>query len=237
MARAPDQGSAEAPRGEDASVSTTLARGTGRPRGYFAVDGVRVPATTTILSRFKESGGLLYWANTQGLEGKTLEEARETATGTGHLVHSMVEAKIHGQPLPKVNSLDAISSYQAWLEWWEGSKLTVEATEIALVSEEHRFGGTIDGILRDAKGRLALGDWKTSAGIYVDYLLQIAAYGLLWDEVNDEKLTGGFHIVRFSKDHGDLEHRHFSHLDDAREMFILLRQAYELDKSVKKRAK
>lgn len=218
-------------------MSAVATRGTGRPKGYFAADGVRIPAVTTILSRFKESGGLLYWANQQGLEGKTLEEAREPATGTGHLVHSMVEAKLHRQPLPEVKSLEAISSYQAWLEWWEGSKLTVEATEIALVSEEYRFGGTIDGILRDSKGRLALGDWKTSAGIYVDYLLQIAAYGLLWDEVNDEKLEGGFHIVRFSKDHGDLEHRHFSHLEDARDMFLLLRQAYELDKTVKKRAK
>lgn len=211
-------------------------RGSGRPKGYFAADGERVPSVTTITGRFKDSGGLLYWANQQGLAGVSLAEAREAPTSTGHLVHSMVEAKLHGESLPQVTSLEALASYQAWLEWWEGSKLTVEATEIPLVSEEHRFGGTIDGILRDAKGRLCLGDWKTSAGIYADYLVQVAAYGILWQET-EEPLEGGYHIVRFSKEHGDLEHRHFSHLDDAREMFLLLRQAYELDKSVKARAK
>jgi hypothetical protein len=36
----------------------------------------RLPSVTTIIGRFKESGGPLYWANQQGLEGKTLDQAR-----------------------------------------------------------------------------------------------------------------------------------------------------------------
>ena len=212
-------------------------RGEGRPKGYFTTDGERVPGVTTITGRFKESGGLLYWANQEGLAGRTLQEAREPATSTGHLVHSMVEAKLHGQPLPDVTSLEALSSYRAWLEWWEGSRLEVVATEVPLVSEQHRFGGTIDTILQDSKERLCIGDWKTSASVYADYLTQVAAYGILWSELNERPLEGGFHIVRFSKAHGDLEHRHYSHLDEARELFLLLRRAYDLDKLVQKRAK
>ena len=37
--------------------------------------GNRLPSVTTIIGRFKESGGLLYWANQQGLEAKTLDQA------------------------------------------------------------------------------------------------------------------------------------------------------------------
>lgn len=38
------------------------------PGGYRTADGKRVPSVTTICSRFKESGGLIYWANRIALE-------------------------------------------------------------------------------------------------------------------------------------------------------------------------
>jgi hypothetical protein len=47
--------------------------------------GNRLPSVTTIIGRFKESGGLLYWANQQGLEGKTLDQARAEVTTPGTL--------------------------------------------------------------------------------------------------------------------------------------------------------
>jgi hypothetical protein len=219
-------------------VTSTVERGTGRPKsGYFASDGGRVPSTTTISGRFKDPGGLYYghWRN--GAEGRDYNDWGSDALAIGNQVHRMFESFLHGEDVEKPDSLEAIGAFEAARDWWEGSRLTVEATEIPLVSEAHRFGGTIDGILRDSKGRLCIGDWKTSAGIYGDYLLQIAAYGLLWNEHNAEQITGGFHLVRFSKENGDLEHRHFSHLDEAAEMFLLLREAYELDKAVKKRAR
>ena len=46
--------------------------------------GNRLPSVTTIIGRFKESGGLLYWANQQGLEGKTLDQARAEVTNQEH---------------------------------------------------------------------------------------------------------------------------------------------------------
>ena len=36
------------------------------PKGGYKLDGKRVPGTTTIIGRFKDSGGLLYWAFEQG---------------------------------------------------------------------------------------------------------------------------------------------------------------------------
>lgn len=53
--------------------------------------GNRLPSVTTIIGRFKESGGLLYWANQQGLEGKTLDQARAEVTTPGTLAHKAVK--------------------------------------------------------------------------------------------------------------------------------------------------
>lgn len=214
-----------------------VSRGGGRPRGYFLEDGTRVPAVTTITNRFKESGGLLYWANQMGLEGKTLDEAREPATSIGSEVHSMVEAHIHGEPAGQASTLEAMTGYQSWLDWWESAQFGVEYTELAIVSESYRFGGTLDAIARDGKDRYCLLDWKTSNGIYPDYLCQIAAYGLLYEEWSGRKLEGGYHLARFSKEHGDFEHRHYGDLSDAAGLFLIFREAYDLDKSLAKRAK
>lgn len=219
----------------------TAMRGSGRPDEYRTSDGERVPSVTTVLSRFKDSAGLLRWANAEGLAGRKLYEDK-TALDVGSLVHSMVEAKIHGDPLPSVpdEHVDAVhSSYSGFLAWFDAYEFEIVATELPLVSEEWKFGGTIDSVLRDKQGRLCIGDWKTSNAIYADYLIQLAGYGFLWNEhaPEDAKITGGFHLVRFSKAHGDMEHRHFPELDDAWTMFTLLRQSYELDKIIRKRAK
>ena len=61
--------------------------------------GNRLPSVTTIIGRFKESGGLLYWANQQGLEGKTLDQARAEVTTPGTLAHKAVEDHI---PTPEI---------------------------------------------------------------------------------------------------------------------------------------
>lgn len=218
------------------STAPAPARGGGRPRGYY-IDGQRVPSVTTITNRFKDSSGLLYWANQCGLEGQTLEEARQPATSVGSVVHAMVEAYLHGEDPGEPGTLEAVNGFESWREWWEAGKFTVEYTELPLVSEKYRFGGTIDTILRDSQGRLCIGDWKTSNGIYEDYLWQVAAYGLLFEEWSGEKLEGGYHLARFSKEHGDFEHRHYSELEDAARLFLMFRECYDLDKTVKRRAR
>jgi predicted RecB family nuclease len=217
-----------------------IRRGTGRPEAYKTADGKRVPSVTTILSRFKDSGGLLYWANNQGLDGKTLAEARKAPLDTGSLVHRMIEAEIHGDERPEVPEEYAAgveSAYGAWREWMESYDMKIEATEWPLVSETYRFAGTIDLVMRDRQGRLAIGDIKAANSIYVDHLLQLAAYGELWNGSDEEQVTGGYHLLRFSKENGDFAHHHFPSLDDAHRLFLVLREAYDLDKIVKKRAK
>jgi hypothetical protein len=154
----------------------------------------------------------------------------------------MVEARIHGTKIAVPEVTDDLyepimSGFNAFVRWFDGNRFSVVATEVPLVSEKHRFGGTLDAVLRDHTGALSIGDWKTSKRLYPDYLCQIASYGLLWDENCPEhlRLTGGYHLCRFSKEHGDMTHMHFPNLDDALEQFLLLRAAYEGDKVLKRR--
>jgi hypothetical protein len=120
------------------------------------------------------------------------------------------------------------------LAWQEASQFKITWTERQLVSEKHRFGGTPDafGTLNNLP---VLIDWKSSNGIYADYLLQLAAYAELIRE-NDGIEVQGHYLCRFSKEDGDFSVHFFPDLNDALRMFLLLREAYELDKAVRKRA-
>lgn len=217
------------------------------PKNGYYIDGVRVPGVTTIIGRFKESGGLLYWAFEQGRaaergEISNLYDKRDEAAEAGTLAHVMVEAHIHG--LPEVNvsgytaevASQARQGYENFLRWQDDNRIEIIAQEAELTSSRYLFGGCPDAIGRDSRNQLCLLDWKTSNGIYPDYLLQLAAYRHLWEEnYPDQPLIGGFHLLRFSKEHADFAHHYWSELEDAWEMFKILRRAYDLDKILKKR--
>lgn len=213
-----------------------------KPGGYFLQDGTKVPSVTTICGRFKESGGLINWAWKLGKEGRDYREVRDIAADAGTLAHAAADAWIHGRENPldtteKGEILDkAQTAYGAFLEWTEQTQLVVTDTELPLISERYCFGGTFDAIL--VKGKRALGDWKTSNALYPEYLLQIAAYAKLWDENYPwEPITGGFHLLRFDKTHGDFHHHWWAELDRAWEAFLLLRRLYDIEKELKQRIK
>lgn len=225
--------------GLDSVTAPEVERGSGRPDGYYLADGTRVPSSTTIAGRYKESGGLLRWAFQRGKDGHN-ELYDDVALTVGSLVHSVIEAEINDLPLPLIpeqHKEQVGSAVSAWHEWFLSTSLTIVATEIPLVSEKHRFGGTLDTIVRNRHGLLCLGDWKSSKAVYSDYLIQIASYRLLWNENREEQITGGFHLVRFSKEFGDMEHRFYPDLSEAEDLFLLYRQAYDVDKKLAKRAR
>jgi len=213
-----------------------------RPKtGYILADGTRVPGVTTIISRFKESGGLIAWAWDLGMQGLDYREVRDAAASSGTLAHEMIEAFLHKKdPQESLKDVSAElaskarKGFEAFEEWAKRSKMEVVATEEPLVSEKYRFGGTPDAIIL-VDGKLSVGDWKTANRLYPDNLLQLAAYKVLWEENHPKDTIESFDIMRFSKEEADFVHAHFGQLDDAWRMFVLYREAYELDKVLKKR--
>jgi hypothetical protein len=51
--------------------------------GYRDADGQRIPGVTTVIGRFKESGGLIRWAYNRGREGEDLYDSRDKAAEAG----------------------------------------------------------------------------------------------------------------------------------------------------------
>lgn len=141
--------------------------------GYKLADGTRVPGVTTVLSRWKESGGLLQWAFKQGQSGaRSLYEERDKAADIGTLAHAMVECRLTKrepeealQSAPDEFKPKARQAYVSFETWMANQRAEIISAETPLVSEVHRFGGTPDFVMRMPDGRLALGDIKTSNGI------------------------------------------------------------------------
>lgn len=212
--------------------------------GYRLADGTRVPGVTTIIGRFKDAGGLIHWAWDCGMNGIDYQKLRDSAADAGTLAHSFVEKHIQGKTDTQIfaglngdeTTERARAAYLSYRTWERQTKLEIVAQEMSLVSEEFRFGGTPDAIGKIGD-ELCLLDWKSSNAVYRDMLVQVAAYKYLWESHHpDQLLTGGFHICRFAKTHGDFAHYHFPNLDEAWEQFLLFRRAYEIDKQLKKRA-
>ena len=212
---------------------------------YKTKDGKRVPGVTTILNRWKDSGGLLHWAWEQGRDGKDFRETRDAAADAGTAAHAMIEADWKGrsfdrQPYKPDTLAKADHAFLAYLEWKQQTGLTIVQGELPLVSERYSFGGTMDAVL--VGGNLCLGDVKTSGGIYPDYLLQVAGgYALLWQEHFPEQPLAGVHILRFSKPKADDDPVSFTHafwsaeiFKVCQEQFIRLREAYDADKRIAK---
>jgi len=220
-------------------------------KGYNLQDGTIVPSVTTILGRFKESGGLIRWAYNQGKEGKDLYETKTAAADAGTMAHAAIELYINDKDPQEafVGAADDIISkakgaFSAYLTWERHTKLKIITQEVQLVCELYRFGGTPDAI-GEIDGELCLLDWKTSNDIYSDYLIQLAAYGWLigygvrmdTGEALHMQLNGGFHLLRFSKQNGDFAHHYYRELNLAWEAFVLQRRLYDICIDLKERVK
>jgi hypothetical protein len=235
-------------------------------RIYKLASGVRVPSVTSILARWKDPGGLLHWANTIGLEGKTLQEAREEATTPGTIVHDWIDQHLGGASFEEIqdtNPLDGkhpsksphwpkiAAAFHAFERWQAQSGVEIREREVERVSEHYQFGGCIDG-LGYVDGKRALIDWKTSNGVYVEYLLQVGAYTVLENEYAGDTLAvlrdpakkpreratiEEIHLCRFAKDDASFHHHSWSGetLTLASQAFLSLLNTDRIAQILKKR--
>lgn len=203
--------------------------------GYY-IEGVRIPSVTTVLSKFKDSQDLIAWAWRCGRDGKDYNEERDRAAKVGTAAHSHIEFALAGQPIPDNLMADvhaddiqqARNSIAAWDEWRKSvPSLTIEATEVNLVSKTHRFGGTFDAVGLIEGERYVL-DWKTSAKVYKDHLIQAAAYCILWNENNQSIPVSRFVVVRLDKKTGKFHLREEHFIEKYCDAFLALRKAYDL---------
>lgn len=152
---------------------------------YKTQDGQRVPGATTITGLLNKPF-LITWANRLGLEGIDSTKYRDEAASIGTLAHEMVQAHLQGYELDtstySQRDIDLAENALIKFYGWE-KEHTIEPIicEIPLVSEKHRYGGTVDCYCK-LDGVPTLLDFKTGKAIYPEMFFQLAAYEELLKE-------------------------------------------------------
>lgn len=205
-------------------------------RDYPLADGTKAKGVTTILENLGWKGrGLVWWAFRLGQAHPDLKspyEPVEEAASIGTVVHRAVELLLHGLPEAEAErhirdnltgeAVDqAENALLAFYQWRDGSRFEVTDTEVPLVSERYRYGGTLD-IAAKVHGNRALIDIKTAADIYKDTWVQLAAYEQLWNENHPEDPIKAVYALRFDKEHGGFDHKYRTDLSAAWRVFEAL---------------
>lgn len=205
-------------------------------RNYQLADGTKVKGVTTILGNLGwKTPGLTWWAFKLGQEHPELRspyESVDEAADIGTVVHRAVELLMHGLPDAEAEKQiaenlggDARSMAETALlgfyQYRDSTKLTVLETEIALVSEEYGYGGTVDYLI-ELNGARYLADLKTASAIYGDMWVQLAAYGQLLRENRPDEPIAGFYIFRVDKETGGFDVSYRPALSEAWKVFQAL---------------
>lgn len=138
---------------------------------------------------------------------KDLEQAalaytvkRDSGASTGTEAHAMVERYLkEGSAIAMSGySQEAQNAYDAFVKWFEVTKPEMVNVEEVIYSDEFKFAGTYDAMLK-IDGKVYLTDLKTTnssrtapQGVYAENFLQLGAYALAHDEqrIYEEKNGG-----------------------------------------------
>lgn len=127
---------------------------------------------------------------------KALQEAAEI----GHNVHDVCEwwfkKKLSDDGLlqdpgdrPKIKSEAAARSVKRFEEWVKDADVQPLASELSTCSPTHRYAGTLDELAYVA-GKVAILDWKTGKGIYLEDHLQVTGYLHAYNEYGPGQIRG-----------------------------------------------
>ena len=210
---------------------------------YKLKDGTGVPGVTT-LTGVMDKPALVAWANKIGLEGIKVREYVDDLARIGTLAHYMVECHVKSligeKSEPDLsdytpNQIDlAENAFLKFLEWEKCRKVEYLACELSLVSEKHRFGGTVD-LLAKVNGTRTLIDLKTCKAIYDEMETQVGGgYKLLLEE--NGFVIDDVRILRIGRDETEgFEDKPVRKLDLHRKRILLCRELYELNKEIKRK--
>ena len=202
---------------------------------YKLQDGTIVPGVTTILGILNKPA-LVPWANKLGLQGIDSSKYVDEKAKIGTLAHQMIADYLKGvttdtSEYSKVQIDQAENATLSFFEWEKTHPIEPVLIEERIVSEEYRFGGTIDCLAR-LNGELCLIDFKTSRGIFPEMLIQVVAYRQLLIESGYDVTKINILRIGRTEDEG-FEERLVNHLDKRWEIFLHCLEIYRLQKEVK----
>lgn len=192
---------------------------------------------------------------------KAPKEIKEQAGDVGHLAHNCLEKSIQfaiknsqgmvGNILELPEDQRARNCVKAALNWMGDHKVIWIETERKIYSRIYDYAGTMDGLAwvdscdnpkccpgKKCKRVLTLIDWKSSNGLWPEYLYQTAAYQNAYEEEIEEPVVDRF-ILRLGKDDGKFEPWHLGpeHFQPDFECFLACLTLSRLHRNTKERVK
>jgi ATP-dependent exoDNAse (exonuclease V) beta subunit len=160
-------------------------------RFYKTEAGEFYPSVTSILNFYPKNKFFENWLkdvshNSDIIVRKASEE--------GTAVHNAIESFLQGEELKWMDengtakySLDAWKMILKFSDFWNTHKPELVASEIHLLSHEHRYAGTCDLVVK-IKDELWILDIKTSNSLHTSHNLQLSAYANAWNEISENKI-------------------------------------------------
>lgn len=204
---------------------------------YKTAEGKRVPGVTTITG-VMDKPALVYWANGLGLKGINSRTYVDELALIGTLAHYMIEChcKVAEPELDDYskNQIDlAENSAIKFIQWQDQVGFVPECNELQLVSEIHKFGGTVD-IIGKIGDKNVLVDIKTSKGIYGEHKTQVAGgYGIL--AIENKYIVDDIIIIRVGRNADEgFEQINISpeEVELHQKRFLICRDLYEVNKEI-----
>jgi hypothetical protein len=136
---------------------------------------------------------------------------KEEAASIGTQAHNWLEgywkAKMDGlgdtiPPLPE--RLEVRNCCEAAIKWIEENDIIPLIIEKPLYSRVHRVAGRMDKLAM-VNGRLAVVDWKSSTGLWPEYMLQTAAYAAMYMEEFPETKIEDRWLIKLGKYDGEFQ--------------------------------
>lgn len=196
------------------------------PTHTYKVGGKKIPSVTGITGKGLIKDGLTNWKisfplgyakreinstlnNNVALDRLSLEKIFAEAEGStdkimkeagriGSVVHGLVEDYLKGKEIPTQNDKRVVNCWNLFLAWWESQEYEPLYIEKKLYSEKYNYAGTLDLVVKDKKEKLVLIDIKTSNQVSFDYLLQLNAYKVAFEEETKQKISKAL-VVRLPK--------------------------------------
>ncbi len=205
---------------------------------YFLKDGTPAPGVTSI-SGLLDKPALVGWANKMGLQGINTFKYVDELADAGTLAHYMITMDMKGEHVDpsyidefsKVQRDGAETGYLKYLDWKR--QHTVEdvlLVETPLVSERHRFGGTLDLFLL-VDGLCTLIDIKTCKALYGpkdEKWTQVAGYSLLL--IDNGHTPAAHFILRVGRNDAEgFEYAPMPKYDLHLKRFLNLREQYDIN--------
>lgn len=155
---------------------------------------------------------------------KAYQRFTDEAADIGSLVHNYAESVLKGEEVALPEHPAAVKGCNAFEEWRKSHEIKCLASEMIIFSKEMFYAGTAD-FYGYIDGELVVADFKTSSGIWNEYLLQTAAYQLAIEEEANVKIQARW-IIRLDKKTGDFEAKRFPHSEAHCEAWRTLRKLY-----------